>query len=180
MFEDWLGEVFSHPDLPGVLGIVAKTAIVYAFVLVGLRLLGARELGQMTSYDFVLVVVMANAVQNALVGGDDSLVGGLVSALTLLLVNRLFTWLLTRFPWLEQQMVGEPVVLVTEGQPQWDRMQREGVTREELLAALREHGLADLAGVRLAVLEVDGTISVVPQEATVHRARRRARGLRAS
>ncbi len=180
MIQDWLGEVFSHPDLPGVLGIVAKTTVIYVFVLVGLRLLGARELGQMTTYDFVLVVVLANAVQNALVGGDDTLVGGLVSALTLLLLNRLFTWLLTRYPWLEQQMVGEPVVLVTAGQPRWDRMQREGVTRDELLASLREHGVADLDDVRLAVLEVDGTISVVPKEATVHRTRRRARGLRAS
>jgi uncharacterized membrane protein YcaP (DUF421 family) len=77
-------------------------------------------------------------------------------------------------------MVGEPVVLLSEGRPQWERMAREGVTRDELLAALREHGVADLGEVRLAVLEVDGTISVVPREATVHRARRRARGLRAS
>ncbi|HEY7063713.1 MAG TPA: YetF domain-containing protein [Chloroflexota bacterium] len=180
MLADWLGEVFSYPDLPTVLGIVAKTAIVYVLVIAGLRLLGARELGQMTTYDFVLVVVMANAVQNALVGGDDTLVGGLVSALTLLVLNRLFTWLLTRFPWLERQMVGEPVVLVSRGQPQWQRMQHEGVTRDELLAALREHGVADLDSVRLAVLEVDGTISVVPKESVVHRTRRRVRGLRAS
>jgi len=176
----WLGEVFSHPDLAGVLGIVAKTTVIYLFVLLGLRLLGSRELGQTTAHDFVLVVVIANAVQNALVGGDNTLAGGLVSALTLLILNRLLTWLFTRFAWLERHMVGEPVILVAEGRPQWARMQHEGVTREELLAALREHGMAELDGVRLAVLEVDGTISVVPREATVHRSRRRARGLRAS
>ncbi|HET8630909.1 MAG TPA: YetF domain-containing protein [Thermomicrobiales bacterium] len=174
----WLGEVFSHPDLPVVLGIVAKTAIIYVLLIAGLRLLGTRELGQMTTYDLVLIVVIANAVQNALVGGDNTLVGGLVSALTLLALNRLFTWLLDHFPALERRMVGEPVVLVSDGVPRWSRMRREGVTREELMAGLREHGVASLDAIRLAVLEVDGTISVVPKEAQVHRTHRRFRGLR--
>lgn len=176
--EQWLAEVFSHPDLLGVLAIAAKTAVIYVFVLVGLRLLGTRELGQMSTYDLVLVVVIANAVQNALVGGDTTLVGGLVSALTLLLVNRAFTWLLDHFPALEHHMVGEPVVLVSDGLPCWDRMHREGVTRAELMAGLREHGVASLDDIRLAVLEVDGTISVVPKEARVHRTHHRFRGLR--
>ncbi|HEX5503913.1 MAG TPA: YetF domain-containing protein [Thermomicrobiales bacterium] len=174
----WLAAVFSHPDLLGMAAIAAKTALIYVFVLVGLRLLGTRELGQMSAYDLVLVVVIANAVQNALVGGDTTLVGGIVSALTLLALNRLFTWLLDRFPALEREMVGEPVVLVSDGLPCWDRLRREGVTREELMAGLREHGVASLDEIRLAVLEVDGTISVVPREARVHRTHRRYRGLR--
>lgn len=176
--EQWLAEVFSRPDLLGMLAIAAKTAVIYVFVLAGLRLLGTRELGQMSAYDLVLIVVIANAVQNALVGGDTTLVGGMVSALTLLVLNRVFTWLLDRFPALERRMVGEPVVLVSDGLPRWDRMRREGVTREELMAGLREHGVASLDEIRLAVLEVDGTISVVPREARVHRTQRRYRGLR--
>src|SRR5512138_3900649 len=143
MWEKWLADVFSSPDPLVLLAIVAKTAMLYLFVVGGLRLIGTRELGQMAVHDFVLVVVIANAVQNALVGGDDTLAGGLVSALTLLVVNRFFTWLLDRFPWLSQQVVGEPVVLVSSGQIQWDRMRREGVGRDELMAALREHGVAD-------------------------------------
>ncbi|HEX5438553.1 MAG TPA: YetF domain-containing protein [Gemmatimonadaceae bacterium] len=176
----WLGEVFSHPDLLGVLGIMAKTTVVYVFVIVGLRLLGTRELGQMTTYDFVLVVVIANAVQNAMVGGNDTLVGGLVSAMTLLVLNGILSWMLDHFSSLEHGMVGEPVVLVSDGQPRWDRMKKEGVTREELLEGLHEHGVAGLEDVRMAVLEVDGSISVVPREARIHRARRRVRGLRTS
>ena len=174
----WLGEVFSHPSLAGAAIIAVKTAFIYLFLVAGIRLLGTRELGQMTIYDFVLVVVISNAVQNALVGGDVTLAGGLISALTLLVVNRGFTWLLTHFDWLENTMVGEPIVLISSGQIQWAGMRREGVDREALMASLREHGVGDPSDVRLAVLEVDGTISVVPVEATIHRTHRRVRGLR--
>ncbi len=175
MFEAWHGEVFSCPDGLTVLGIAGKTAVIYLLVVLGIRLLGTRELGRLNAYDFVLVVVIANSVQNALVGGDNTLVGGLVSALTLLLVNQLVTWVLNRFPWLEKHVVGEPVVLVSDGRVQGERMSREGVTRDELMAALREHGVTGLDEVRLAVLEVDGDISVVPRDSPVHRSRRRFR-----
>ncbi len=173
MFDKWLAEVFSYPDGLTLLAIVGKTAVIYLFVIIAIRLLGTRELGRLNAYDFVLVVVLANAVQNALVGGDNTLVGGLVSALTLLLMNLLCTWLLNRFPWLEKHVVGEAAVLVSDGRAQWERMRREGVTRDELMAALREHGVTGLGDVRLAVLEVDGDISVVPRDSPVHRTRRR-------
>ncbi len=179
MLADWLHLVFSHPGLLGSLTIAAKTAVIYVCIVTGLRVLGSRELGEMSAYDFVLVVVIANAVQNALVGGDNSLAGGLVSALTLLAVNRILTMLLERFPGLHRTIVGEPVVLITNGRPRWRQMQHEGIEREELQAALREHGVATIEEVRLAVLEVDGEISVVPRQGTVHRMRRRpVRGLR--
>ncbi len=180
MFASWLAEVFSCPDGPTLLGIVGKSAVVYLFVVAGMRLLGTRELGRLNAYDFVLVVVIANAVQNALVGGDTTLVGGLVSALTLLGMNYLVTTLLDRFPWLEKHVVGEPVVLVSDGRGQWHRMRREGVTKDELMAALREHGVTKLDDVRLAVLEVDGDISVVPKDSVVHRLRRRPRRMKAT
>lgn len=176
----WLAEVFSYPPPLTILAIAVKTALIYLFIVVGIRLLGTRELGRLNAYDFVLVVVVANAVQNALVGGDNTLVGGLVSALTLLLLNLLVTWILSRFPWLEKHVVGEAVVLVSDGRPQWERMKREGVTRDELMAALREHGVTGIHEVRLAVLEVDGDISVVPQESTVHRSRRRFRRIKST
>ncbi len=175
MFQTWLAEVFSYPDGLTLLAIAGKTAVIYVFVVAAMRLVGTRELGRLNAYDFVLVVVLANAVQNALVGGDTTLVGGLVSAATLLLLNLLFTWLLNRFPWLEKDMIGEPVVLVSDGQAQWERMRREGVAKDELMAALREHGVTDLGDVRLAVLEIDGDISVVPRDSAVHRTRRRFR-----
>ncbi len=179
MLEHWLHLVFSHPGLAGALVIAAKSAVIYILVIIGLRLLGSRELGEMSTYDFVLVVVIANAVQNALVGGDNTLMGGLVSAFTLLVVNRALTGLLERFPAVRRSIVGEPVVLVIDGRARWKRMKKEGIDRGELEQALREHGLARLEDVGLAVLEVDGEISVVPKHGEVHRVRRRPmRGLR--
>lgn len=178
--EQWLGQTFSRPDFLVMLSIAGKTAVIYIFVIVGLRLLGTRELGQLNIHDFVLIVVISNAVQNALVGGDSTLVGGLVSALTLLILNRLSTELLDHFPSLAREMVGEPVVLVSDGQPRWESMRKEGVTREELMAGLREHGVASLDHIRLAILEVDGTISVVAKDADVQRTRHRIRGLKST
>ena len=176
--EQWLLQVFSHPDPIAMVTIAAKTAVIYVLLVLGLRLLGSRALGEMSGYDFVLAVVIANSVQNALVGGDNTLVGGLVSAFTLLVVNRSFTWALTSFTWLERQVVGEPVVLVSAGVVHKERMKRVGVDHDELMAALREHGIDATDAVKLAVLEVDGTVSVVPKDAAVHRTRRRVRGMR--
>jgi hypothetical protein len=129
----------------------------------------------------VLIVVIANSVQNAMVGGDQSLAGGLISALTLLLTNRALTYLLDRFPAFRTELIGDPVVLVSDGCALERPMKQQCIECEELMAALREHGVADLEDVRLAVLEVDGEISVVPKQGgTVHRTRRRFRGLRSS
>lgn len=174
----WLGAVFSHPDLIGTLAIVGKTAAVYVFVVLGLRLLGKRELGQMSVHDLVLIVVIANSVQNAMLGHDVTLVGGLASALTLLVINRGATELLVRHAQVRHWLVGEPVLIVRDGQLLWGPMRREGITRDLVLAAMREHGIGQLEDVQLAVLEIDGSISVVAKEAQVHRTRRRFRGLR--
>ena len=176
MWNHWLSDVFSCPGWLTLLGIIGRTTVIYVVIVGSMRLLGTRALGKMSAYDFVLIVVIANAVQNALVGGDNSLVGGLTSAATLILLNLLVTWLLDRFPQLERQLVGEPTVLVTDGHAQVNALRREGVTHDELMAALREHGVADLDEVRLAVLEVDGSISVVSRDTQVHRIHRRFRG----
>jgi uncharacterized membrane protein YcaP (DUF421 family) len=178
MLNDWLAEVFSHPDPVGTLVIAGKTTIIYLFLVAGLRLLGKRELGQMTIYDLVLIIVLANSVQNAMVGNDTTLFGGLAAALTILVLNRLFALLIVRYPALAHQMVGEPVLIVNDGKLLLDRMQREGVTREIVMAALREHGLSRPEDAHMCVLEVDGSISVVPKDATVHRTRRHVRALR--
>src|SRR5579875_291731 len=85
----WLMDVFSHPDLYGCLVIAGKTTVIYFFLVIGLRIMGKRELGQMNVYDLVLIIVLANAVQNAMVGNDNSLLGGIVAATTLLFWNRL-------------------------------------------------------------------------------------------
>lgn len=162
MLERWLTLVLSHPDGLQVAGIVVRSAIIYLAIVFGMRLLGSRPLGRASAYDFILVVVIANSVQNALVGGGSTLFGGLASAFTLLAMNFLYTWLVLRFPKLEKGMVGTPIVIVNHGQAQANAMARAGVTQDELMAALRRHGLDTVNQVRLAVLEVDGSISVVP------------------
>lgn len=174
----WLALVFSHPDLLGTLAITGKTTVVYLFVVAGLRLLGKRELGQMSIYDLVLIVVIANSVQNAMLGEDNSLFGGLVAALTLLLLNRISTWLMFKRASLRNWMMGQPVLIVRDGHMLADAMKKEGLTREHVLAAMREHGIAELENVQMGVLEVDGTISIVPKTSDVHRTRRRFKGLR--
>ncbi len=158
--------------------IAAKTAIIYGFLVLGLRLLGRRTLGQMNIYDLVVIIVLANAVQNAMVGNDTSLVGGIVAAVTLLVLNRLLTSLIARSFHAEHVLVGEPVVLVTDGHLVAANLRRSGITEDQIMEALREHELDDLDRARLCVLEADGTISVVPKESTVHRTRRHYRGLR--
>ncbi|GAC1549475.1 MAG: DUF421 domain-containing protein [Herpetosiphon sp.] len=178
MFGSWLADIFSHPHPMGLLIVAAKTAIVYVFLVVGLRVMGKRELGQMNIYDLVLIIVLANAVQNAMVGDDTTLLGGITAAVTLLVLNRLFGLLLASSPKLERRMVGDPVLILNDGHLLPDRLQREGITREQVQEALREHGLTEFKQARLCVLEVDGTISVVPRDAQVHRTRRHFRSLR--
>src|SRR5215469_16734943 len=112
---DWLSKVFDHPDLHGAEIIALKTAVIYAFLVVGLRLLGKRELGQMNIFDLILLIVLGNAVQNAMMNNDNSLCGGLVAATVLLVVNRLFNVFMKRSRRIERAMVGEPILLVHGG-----------------------------------------------------------------
>ncbi len=170
--------VFDHPNLDGALTIAAKTAAVYLFLVGGLRLFGKRELGQLSLYDLVMIIILGNAVQNAMINNDNTLGGGVVAAGVLLTMN----WCLNRFiisnRRAERFLVGGPVLIVHDGQPLRDRMAREGISDEQLAAALREHGIDDVRDVHLAVLESDGTISVVPQGTQVLKTRRHYRGLR--
>ncbi len=178
MFAQWLAEVFSHPDLPGALAIAGKTAVIYIAMILGLRLLGKRELGQLSIYDLVLIIVISNSVQNAMVGSDTTLLGGLVAALTLLIMNRGSTWFMVHSNTARKWLEGEPALIVRDGKLLKSQMQKEGITTAYVMAAMREHGIGELDQVQMAVLEVDGSISIVPKEAQVHRTHRRIRGIR--
>jgi uncharacterized membrane protein YcaP (DUF421 family) len=157
-------------------GIVVRTLVVYAALLVGLRLAGKRELGQATTFDLVVVLVIANAVQNAMVGPDVSLNGGLVAAGTLLAANWAVGRLGFRSARLRERLTGSPILLVHEGKLLEEHLRQEGIGEDEVLQALRGHGIDDLDQVKLAVLEVDGTISVIPVGGASSRTRRRIRG----
>lgn len=149
--------------------IVLRTVLVYTALLVGLRLMGKREIGQMTVFDLVLLLVISNAVQNAMVGTDTSVTGGLVATASLLVINRLVSMLRLRSRSLRHAIEGSPTILVSHGRFLEDAMRHEGLDRSEVEMAFREHGVTSVEHVRLAVLELDGSISVVPQETgTVH------------
>ena len=147
----------------------------YLVVFGGLRLLGKRELGQMTVFDLVVILLLANAVQNAMVGPDSSLQGGLLAAAVLLAVNYLLGYLRLRSGWWRRLIEGTPTVLIMDGRYIQAHMSREDVGREDVEEALREHGLKSAADVAIAVLEVDGSISIVPKGATVHRTHPKSR-----
>jgi uncharacterized membrane protein YcaP (DUF421 family) len=144
--------------------IAARTVIVLLALLVGIRLFGKREMGSMTVFDLVVVLALANAVQNAMTKGSGVLAVGIVSAGTLLVVDRLLATVFVRKPSFEAQLTGVPVVIVQDGRLERAPMQREGITTEEVMAAVRSYGLNALDQVRLGVLEADGTISIVPTE----------------
>jgi len=158
--------------------IVLRTAVVYVSVLGLLRLGGKRELGQMSPADFVVILIIANAVQNAMNGGDVSIVGGLVSAATLLGMN----YGLGRFgrsvPFLGRLFMEEPTLLLQDGKLISASLQREHIEPEEIEMATREHGIADLRDVAAAILEIDGSISIIPKTGEMHRSRRRFRQFR--
>ena len=150
-----------YPGGSVLLIIVLRTATIYLLVLLGVRLSGKREVGQMTPFDLTLLLLLSNSVQNAMTGPDTSLVGGVVAACTLLLLNFLvaeYSGINRRF---RKFIQGSPSLLVHNGRIVMDHMAREHVTIDELERALREHGVACIADVALGVLEVDGSISIL-------------------
>ncbi len=144
--------------------VAARSAIVLVFLTTGFRVLGKRDFGGMNVYDLVVILLLANAVQNAMTLGSGLLSVGIVSSATLLVSERLIGSLFSGRPSWEARLVGTPTVIVDHGRPVRENMRREGITDEELAAALRSYGLIDLSEVRLAVLEVDGSLSIVPRE----------------
>lgn len=158
--------------------IVVRSLLVYLGVFVGLRLAGKRELGQMTVFDLVIVLLIANAVQNAMVGPDFSVQGGLLAAAALLAANRLVAMLRIHGGTWGRLIEGTPTVLVEDGQTIEPHPRKEGLERAELEMVVREHGIERLADVKLAVLETDGSISIVPISSPVVRTKKHVRQLR--
>ncbi len=160
------------------LQIALRTGLIYLVVLVGVRLSGKREVGQMTPFDLTLLLLLSNSVQNAMTGPDTSLLGGVIAATTLLVLNYVVGTLSGRNRGFRRVVQGEPSLLVHDGQAIESHMAREHVSMDELERALREHGIANVKDVALAVLEVDGSISCmkydeIKPDANTHLVRRR-------
>jgi uncharacterized membrane protein YcaP (DUF421 family) len=149
-------------EIIDALGIVFRTLLVYIAVVLGLRIFGKRELGQLTPFDLVLLLILSNAVQTAMIGNDSSVTGGLLAAATLLVANWTRVKLGLRVPRLRKLFVGEPRLLVHDGEVLLSNLRREGLDVDDILEAAREHGIDKIGGIGEAMLEVDGTISIIP------------------
>jgi uncharacterized membrane protein YcaP (DUF421 family) len=148
-----------YPGGQVLIFIALRTAVVYGVVLVGVRLTGKREIGQMTPFDLTLLLLLSNAVQNAMTGPDTSVLGGIAAAATLLVINYVVAEISGRNRQFRKLVQGEPSLLVHDGKVNALHMAREHITMDALDTALREHGISSLHDVALAVLEVDGSIS---------------------
>ncbi|MDQ6858217.1 MAG: DUF421 domain-containing protein [Chloroflexota bacterium] len=156
--------------------IVLRTFVVYVVVLILLRVAGKRELGQMTPFDLVVILVIANAVQNAMTGGDNSLIGGIIAATTLTVVNVAVGRWGNRIPVFRRLVASEPTLLLRDGKPLKEALNKERIDIQELEMAARQHGIVDLEDVTAAVLEEDGSISIIPKSGD--KVRRSARHFR--
>ncbi len=147
--------------MPQILDIALRSAAVYLAILVGLRVLGKSHLAQLSIIDFVLVLLISNAVQNAMVGNDNSLLGGLIAAGTLIAVNYVLSFILYRFRRTETVLEGTPTLLIHNGKIISRHLEQERISVDELERAIREHGLEHSSQVKSAVMELDGTISMI-------------------
>jgi len=154
--------------VPGVSVVekVIRPVVVYGFLVLALRAGGRRELAQLNSFDLVVLLTISNTVQNAIIGNDNSLLGGLIGATTLVLVNAAVVRYLYRHPDLERKLEGGPVWLVRDGRVIAENLRRELITEEELMAAIRRQGLSSVAECDQVILETSGTITVIPRRPT--------------
>jgi uncharacterized membrane protein YcaP (DUF421 family) len=153
--------------------IIFSSVAVYFFIILAIRLFGKKELAQLSVYDLVFILLISNAVQNAMVGPDSTLSGGLVAAASLFVVNYLLKKLQFRFPQFGKAIQGEAIMLVFEGEILSSHLEIAGITEDELMEVVREHGVASVSDVDLAVLEVDGNISVISADIRKKTTRRR-------
>jgi uncharacterized membrane protein YcaP (DUF421 family) len=166
------------PSVP-ILEIIVRTVVVYVAVLALLRVAGKRELGQMSVADLVVIIVIANAVQNSMNGGDNSLTGGIIAAATLVGMNLLVDRYGSRLPIIGHYVREQPTLLMQDGVLLEKNMAQEHVDKLEIEMAARGHGMSDLSEVSEAVLEPDGSISIIPNKGgKVFRSRRRIRQFR--
>jgi len=138
--------------------------VIYLFIIIAFRVLGKKELSQLSVVDLVFILLISNAVQNAMVGSNTTLAGGLVAAASLFIANFLFKQLMYRFPRLDNLVEGEATMLIYDGKLIEKNTKKARITYQEIMEILREHGVSSIEEVDLAVLEVDGNISVLSEK----------------
>ena len=141
--------------------LLVRAVVVYVFLVVLIRITGRRQVGMMSPTDFILLLILSNAVQNSMNGGDNSLGAGLILAAVLVALNYAMSWLARRSKFIEQLLVGRPVFIVRDGKMDEHTLAKEKVTHHELAAALRAAGCPNIEAARHVILETNGSISVI-------------------
>jgi uncharacterized membrane protein YcaP (DUF421 family) len=143
---------------------VLRPWLVYIFLVVGLRLAGKRELAQLNTFDLIVLLTLSNTVQNAIIGDDNSVVGGLIGATSLLAINYLVIRFLFRRTKLDRFLEGNPTRLIEKGEPLYDNLKRELITESELEAVAHKQGFRSLKDVESAILETGGSIAFIGKD----------------
>ena len=154
-----------HPDV-SILEKIIRPILVYAFLIAGLRLAGKRELAQLNAFDLVVLLTLSNTVQNAIIGNDNSVSGGIIGATTLLVVNYIVVRFLYFHEPLDRLIEGEPEVLIDCGQLKKEVLEKELITVQELEEAAHKQGFASLDLIDRAILEPGGAISFLAKQPT--------------
>ncbi len=139
---------------------VLRPILIYLFLVAILRLVGRRELGQANTLDLVVLLLVANAVQNGIIGNDVSVTGAIIGAVTLFAVNELLNRTAYAFPWASRVVEGDPTLLISQGQPVHKALRRSGISLSELRAIARRQGFPDLGAVHTAILETNGVVTM--------------------
>jgi uncharacterized membrane protein YcaP (DUF421 family) len=150
---------------------ILRPVLVYFFLIIGLRLAGKRELAQLNAFDLIVLMTLSNTVQNAIIGDDNSVSGGMIGAATLLAVNYIMVRIAHRSRKIDRILEGRPQILMHNGQVDQDALHRELITKAELVAACHKQGLSSLHEVERCVLEPTGTITFVPRRPTTETSR---------
>jgi uncharacterized membrane protein YcaP (DUF421 family) len=148
--------------------IMLSCIIIYLFIILAIRLFGKKELSSLSVFDLVFVLLISNSVQNAMVGSDTSLSGGLIAAISLFIVNYILKLVLYKFPNLYKTIQGQPLLLVYKGRLIEYNLKKIQLSRAELDEAIREHGAQNVQDVDQAIFEVDGNISIISRDYTLH------------
>jgi uncharacterized membrane protein YcaP (DUF421 family) len=159
--------------MPSYLDLIVRAVSVYVFMILAIRLFGKRELAQLSVIDLVFILLISNAVQNAMVGPDSSLSGGLIAAGALFVTNFILKKLTGKYDSIGRFIQGQPVMLIYNGVVQEKNLVLAGFTHAELEAAVREHGVQRIEDIDLAMLEVDGNISVLTDDFKTRSRRKR-------
>lgn len=141
--------------------ITLRSVAVYFFMIIALRIFGKKELSQLNTADVILILLISNSVQNAMVGADTSLYGGIIAAFSLFLINSIFKKVMLKSKFIKGLVQDKPEILIHNGKTEFKTLARLGITSEELEEAMREHGIEYYKDVKLAMFEIDGNISII-------------------